>query len=106
MLSNSLRILGCFSFDFGSSSTAGLVYPLNSTLRPRARTFPTGIELPQYSEGKPRHDTQSGAESGAVGPPADPELAKVIDAWETLPANVRAGILAMIDRAEARTQMP
>jgi hypothetical protein len=104
MLSNSLRILGCFSFDFGSSSTAGLVYPLNSTLRPRARTFPTGIELPQYSEEKPRHDTQSGAESGAVGAPVEPDLARIITIWNRLPATVRAGIIAMIDRAEARAR--
>ena len=44
-----------------------------------------------------------GADSGALGahkppsPPADPALARLIEAWPTLPEAVRAGIVAMID---------
>ncbi len=45
----------------------------------------------------------TGAVSGAIGahkppsPPADPALARLIEAWPTLPEVVRAGIVAMID---------
>ena len=45
----------------------------------------------------------TGAESGALGahkppsPPADPALARLFEAWPTLPETVRAGIVAMID---------
>jgi len=42
---------------------------------------------------------QSGAESGALGAreaPVDPDLAAVVDAWPTLPAAIKAGILAMV----------
>jgi hypothetical protein len=45
---------------------------------------------------------QSGAESGALGAqstPQDPGMLAVIDAWPGLPADVRAGILAMIQAA-------
>ena len=43
---------------------------------------------------------QGGAESGAVEnhtAPADPDLAKVIEVWPTLPAAIKRAILAMID---------
>jgi hypothetical protein len=34
--------------------------------------------------------------------PADPELASIIDAWETLPEAVRAGIVAMVKAASPK----
>ncbi|RIK78821.1 MAG: hypothetical protein DCC68_14290 [Planctomycetota bacterium] len=46
---------------------------------------------------------ESGAESGALGARTaqfDPDLAAVVDAWPTLPAAIRAGILAMIGTAD------
>ena len=33
----------------------------------------------------------------AVPLPSDPELARLIDAWPTLPEALRTGILAMVD---------
>jgi hypothetical protein len=45
---------------------------------------------------------QRGTESGTVATdptPIDPDLAKIIDAWPTLPEPIRAGILAMIRAA-------
>ncbi len=50
----------------------------------------------------------SGAESGALGaqlpptPPADAALARLVEAWPTLPKAVRAGISAMIDASAGR----
>jgi len=44
------------------------------------------------------------AESGAVGARnivIDPELAKIVAAWPTLPKAVRAGIVAMVAAADA-----
>jgi hypothetical protein len=35
----------------------------------------------------------------AVSLPSDPELARLIDAWPTLPEALKAGIMAMIDSA-------
>jgi hypothetical protein len=40
----------------------------------------------------------SGANSGALNPKIDEELARVIAAWPTLSADARAAILAIIDR--------
>jgi hypothetical protein len=65
---------------------------------------PGGIELSQESQGFAGVDAESGAESGAVGartptpadPPIDPDLQVLIDAWPTLPAATRQGIVAMI----------
>ncbi len=62
-----------------------------------------GLEhTPDSPKNTPIPDS-SGAESGAPGaqstptPPADPTLAKLVEAWPTLPEAVRAGIAAMID---------
>ena len=47
----------------------------------------------------PAHN-QGGAESGAVEndtAPTDPELAKVIETWPSLPEAIKRAILAMID---------
>jgi len=33
----------------------------------------------------------------STGMEADPDLAKIIDAWPSLPESLRAGIVAMID---------
>ena len=46
---------------------------------------------------------QGGAGSGPVGAengPIDPDLASVIEAWDSLPTALRAAILAMIDAAD------
>ena len=31
--------------------------------------------------------------------PADPELARLVDAWPTLPAHIRAAVLALVQTA-------
>ena len=46
---------------------------------------------------------QRAAERAAVGddlPPLDPELAQVIEVWDTLPSAIREAILAMLRAAE------
>jgi hypothetical protein len=40
------------------------------------------------------------AHSLAREPPIDPELARLIDAWPTLPGAIRMGILGMIEAAK------
>ena len=51
-------------------------------------------------------DENQGAENSdsalAVSLPSDPELARVMDAWPTLPEALKAGIVAMIDAAQKR----
>jgi hypothetical protein len=34
--------------------------------------------------------------------PTDPDLARVLDAWPTLPAPIKAAVLALIQTAEGR----
>lgn len=52
-------------------------------------------EVPQ----KPQVFGTGGAESGAHGCEITPELAEVVNAWPSLPANVRAGIVATVRAA-------
>jgi hypothetical protein len=73
-----------------------------------------GFEHLANSSGKSRVGAQGGAESGAVGAanppdaahdkaagagPTDPTLARLIAAWPILPADVKAGIGAMVEAA-------
>lgn len=55
----------------------------------------TGLELPQELPGKPIISQSRGAESGAVGA-RDPDLARLIAAWPTLPEPIRRAILALV----------
>jgi hypothetical protein len=64
-------------------------------------SFQDGNQLrrPLDSSGNSTIDSQSGAESGALGAgdlPDDAELNAVIDAWPNLPPAIKAGVLAMI----------
>jgi hypothetical protein len=62
-----------------------------------------GIEPAPKSSGNSGGRDQSGAECGALAAPEaslDPDLAAVVDAWPTLPAAIKAGILAMIGAAK------
>jgi hypothetical protein len=62
-----------------------------------------GIETPVISPEKTPLSAEGGAESGAPAVPTrpiDPALATLIDAWETLPDVVRAGIVALVNAAQ------
>ena len=68
---------------------------------------PTGFELDDVTPSTPRDLGQlsivRAAESGALAagsPPIDPEMVRVIEAWPSLSAAIRAGVLAMIDATE------
>jgi hypothetical protein len=60
-----------------------------------------GIEHPPKSSENLRDFQPSGAESGALKADsvtlADPDLALIVDTWPTLPADVKAAILALIN---------
>lgn len=63
---------------------------------------PTGSEHPSKTPTKTPIPKSGGAESGAPGAPErlrDPELQRIIDAWDGLPEAVRAGIVAMVNAA-------
>ena len=62
-----------------------------------------GSEQPRCSVVKASNSSSVGAESGALSPREglpDPELAAVVAAWPTLPAAIKAGILAMAGAAK------
>ena len=58
-----------------------------------------GCEHPWDPPVKPVMTQTCGAESGARAGEIAPEVAEVVRAWPTLPADVRAGILAAVRRA-------
>jgi hypothetical protein len=47
--------------------------------------------------------TDSAPADAELAGPADPDLARVIAVWPTLPADVRAGIMAMVQAATSKT---
>jgi hypothetical protein len=53
-----------------------------------------GIEEPAHSPGNLSLSENGGAESGADSA----DLARIIDVWPTLPDDLKAAILALIDR--------
>ena len=55
-----------------------------------------GVEHPTKNTGKQHVSNQGGAESGALD--VDSDLARVVEAWPTLPATVRAEILSLVDQ--------
>ena len=70
---------------------------------------PTGFEpgdvTPIQSQDLRQTPNQRAAECAAVGddlPPIDPDLASVIEAWGTLPADTRAAILAIVSDVQIR----
>ena len=70
---------------------------------------PEGLEpgdvTPSVSEDLRQTPNQRAAECAAVGddlPPIDPDLASVIEAWGTLPADTRAAILAIVSDVQIR----
>jgi hypothetical protein len=70
---------------------------------------PTGFEpgdvTPSQPEDLRQTLNQRAAECAAVGDdssPIDPELASVIDAWDSLPPDTRMAILAIVEAAQGR----
>ena len=66
-----------------------------------------GLEHTPNSPKNTHNPELGGAESGAdctnpLTPGADSNLARLIEAWPTLPEPIRAGIVAMIDASAAR----
>jgi hypothetical protein len=76
--------------------------------RPVPRVTPTGLELPATTAdedsklGNP--PPASAAQSGAVL--ADPNLARLIDAWPTLPEPICRAILALVETALLGVHLP
>jgi hypothetical protein len=65
--------------------------------------FEPGDVTPSQPEDLRHTSNQRAAESGAVGddsPPINPDLASVIEAWDSLPPAIREAILAMLRAAE------
>ena len=61
-----------------------------------------GIRHSRENPEETTHFSESGAESGANDPkndPIDPDLALVVERWDSLPDAVRAGIVAMVKAA-------
>ena len=64
---------------------------------------PEGLEQSADSPSRVQVSETAGAKSGAVdreNAPIDPELASVIESWDTLPPAIREAILAMLRAVE------
>lgn len=62
-----------------------------------------GLEPPEIHSGNPGFPESRGTESGTLGAPeavTDPDLAELVRAWPTMPALIRAGVLALVRAAE------
>jgi len=71
-------------------------------------TDPDGIRTTLEKPRKQAESGRGGAESGAPGgknAPADPDLALIVDRWASLPAAVRAGIVAMVKATQEGGQV-
>ena len=55
--------------------------------------------IAQKSKNRPEKQAPDGAGRPEKAPPDDPDLAKVVAAWPTLPDPLKAGILAMVKTA-------
>ena len=71
---------------------------LRETLHPRG-VGDIGLEQVADCPGKTGICDHDGAESGAPGAQVDPDLAAVVKVWPTLPAAIKAAILAMVQSA-------
>jgi len=60
-----------------------------------ANTSQNHREKPQVAEA-PEAECEA---VGAQTPPSDPDLARLVEAWPTLPAALKAGIVAMVGAA-------
>jgi hypothetical protein len=76
---------------------------------PVASVPPEGLEpgdvTPSVSEDLRQTPNQCAAECAAVGddfPPIGPDLASVIEAWDSLPPDTRTAILAIVAAAQGR----
>lgn len=67
--------------------------------RSSRRVEAAGIEPVTLSPGNLGVTNQCGAESGALGPSLDRELTMLVNAWPTLSAPIKAGILAILRAA-------
>ena len=68
----------------------------------RLEVPPEGLEQSDFSSGNKQIGSKGGATVGAVDPHScstDPNPQLIIDAWPTLPAAIKAGILAMVKRS-------
>lgn len=64
---------------------------------------PRGFETPPQNTDHTAFSGEGAAKSGAVHHcqelPADPDLARLVEAWPELPQPIRAAIVAMVDAA-------
>jgi hypothetical protein len=66
-----------------------------------------GLEHPAKTSKKPRSESRGGAQTGAAGltqPRIDPDLARVVEAWATLPDHIRAAIRALVGAVVGPTE--
>ena len=66
-----------------------------------------GIEPPAISPQKTALSAEGGAESGALTTqtgPIDPDLSRILAAWPSLPAPIRAAMLALVGTATAANE--
>jgi hypothetical protein len=67
-----------------------------------AEVTPTGSEHGPDFKGKPQKVVEGGAKSGAVSAdfsPIDPDLARIVATWPTLPESIRRAMLALVETA-------
>lgn len=95
----------CLGAVTGGPSVTTAWYRVGASSRTAVRSGWGGIRTLAETGEKNGHEGKAGAQSGALDArrtEVDGDLAPVIEAWPTLPATVKIGILAMVRAAGGR----